>query len=175
MKPTLLITVLIALVSVVAMANPHTVDVELRVAPASEPEADTRPDNLLLYRDGQQIEVIDFEKDKKFIRFNFPQGYSSYDLKVFEMNEVSEKEAIMQAYQQDREKGVKAFNALWPNHASSEQNAREFSVHPHGGQALVVHNKNVDGTAEGVMHDYILRFTVGDKTYLSDPSIRNKN
>ncbi|GGW79448.1 hypothetical protein [Alteromonas halophila] len=157
---------LMAALSAVAAANPHTIDVELKVANAV--------DELLLFRDGQQIDIIDFPKNKKFIRFTFPDGYRKFDLKVFEMNEVAEKETIMAAYAASREQGVSQFNTLWRGHASSTQNAREFQVHQQGRSTLVVRNKNVDGTPEGVLHDYILRFSVNGITYLSDPSIRNK-
>lgn len=174
MKSKTLLLCLALIFSTAPLANPHTIDVELKLAPPNG-DGQQRADNLSLFKDGQKIEIIDFPKDKKFIRFTFPEGYSDFDLKVFEKNEVAEKQKIINAYGVSLPKGVMLFNELWPNHASSAQNSREFQVHEQGGRSLVVHNKNVDGTAEGVLHDYILRFTVNGTTYLSDPSIRNKN
>lgn len=169
-----LLLCLALLFSTAPLANPNTIDVELKLAPPNG-DGQQRADNLSLSKDGQKIDIIDFPKDKKFIRFTFPEGYSDFDLKVFEQNEVAEKRRIMDVYEVSPPKGVMLFNQLWPNHASSAQNSREFQVHRQGSRALVVRNKNVDGTAEGVLHDYILRFTVNGTTYLSDPSIRNRN
>lgn len=147
-------------------ANPNTVNVEYRAKHGS-------PGNPILYQDNTPIDVIEFDEDKKFIRFAFPAGYSGFDLKVFEKNELAEKNAILAAYAQSPVQGIAAFDALWSGHASSAQNSREFQVHSVGQGALVVRNKNVDGTPEGVLHDYIVKFTVNNTTYLLDPSIRN--
>ncbi len=155
-----------AVVSTQIQANPNTINVEYRAQQGA-------PGDLVLYQGSQPIEVIDFTEDKKFIRFQFPAGYSGFDLKVFERNELAEKNAILNAYAQSSTTGIAAFDALWAGHASSTQNAREFQVHSVGQGALVVRNKNVDGTPEGVMHDYIVKFTVNNTTYLLDPSIRN--
>ena len=174
MKNKNLMLCLALLFSATLQANPNTVEVELKLASSSGGDQQ-RADNLSLNRDGQKIQIIDFPKDKKFIRFTFPEGYSDFDLKVFEKNEVEQKRRIMDTYALSPKKGVILFNDLWPNHASSAQNSREFQVHKQGRRTLVVRNKNVDGTAEGVLHDYILRFTVNGTTYLSDPSIRNRN
>lgn len=154
------------LLATAAHANPNAVDVEFK---ADEGE----PDNLTLYRDNQPIDIIEFTEDKKFIRFHFPEGYADFDLKVFEQNEVTQKQKIMKTYADNVQAGIESFNSLWRGHASSAQNAREFQVHSVASKLLVVRNKNVDGTPEGVLHDYIIRFTVNGTTYLLDPSIRN--
>lgn len=155
-----------AVVSTQIQANPNTINVEYKAQQGA-------PGKLVLYQGNRPIDIIDFTEDKKFIRFQFPAGYSRFDLKVFEQNELAEKNAILNAYTQSSTKGIAAFDALWSGHASSAQNAREFQVHSVGQKALVVRNKNVDGTPEGVMHDYIVKFTVNNTTYLLDPSIRN--
>ncbi|WP_414828660.1 hypothetical protein [Alteromonas sp. H39] len=166
-KTRSIVTGIIAvLLAVTVQANPNTIHVEYRAQQGT-------PGQLTLYQDNQPIEIIEFTEDKKFIRFEFPDGYSDFDLKVFEQNELAEKNAILSAYAQSATEGIAAFNTLWSGHASSAQNAREFQVHSVGRKALVVRNKNVDGTPEGVMHDYIVRFTVNNTTYLLDPSIRN--
>ncbi|WP_018984871.1 hypothetical protein [Salinimonas chungwhensis] len=154
------------LLAAAANANPNAIDVEFRADQGA-------PDNLTLYQDDQPIDVIDFPEDKKFIRFHFPAGYADFDLKVFEQNEIAEKQKIMNAYATDSSAGIDSFNSLWRGHASSAQNSREFQVRTVARKLLVVRNKNVDGTPEGVLHDYIIRFTVGDRIYLLDPSIRN--
>ncbi|WP_218310970.1 hypothetical protein [Alteromonas antoniana] len=166
-KTLSIVTVISAILFTTAVqANPNTINVEYRAQEGA-------PGQLILYQDNQPIEIIEFTQDKKFIRFEFPAGYSDFDLKVFEQNELAEKNAILSTYAQSTTQGIAAFNALWAGHASSAQNAREFQVHSVGRKALVVRNKNVDGTPEGVLHDYIVRFTVGNTTYLLDPSIRN--
>ncbi|MBD3585114.1 hypothetical protein HHX48_05120 [Salinimonas sp. HHU 13199] len=154
------------LLATAAHANPNAVDVEFKAD-------EDAPDKLTLYRDNQPIDIIEFTEDKKFIRFHFPDGYADFDLKVFEQNEVAQKQEIMKAYADNVQAGIESFNSLWRGHASSAQNAREFQVHSVASKLLVVRNKNVDGTPEGVLHDYIIRFTVNGTTYLLDPSIRN--
>jgi hypothetical protein len=43
--------------------------------------------NLALVYKKQKVEVINFPKTKRFIRFSFPEGYSEFDIRVFEENE----------------------------------------------------------------------------------------
>lgn len=147
-------------------ANPNNVVVELR-ADGSD------PGNLTLYQDGQKIDIIDFNQDKKFIIFEFPAGYSNFDIKVFEQEEKIEKQSIMNSYMASKDSGINAFDELWPGESSSQAKSREFKIQKRAGFKLVIHNKNKDGTPEGVLHDYILKFTNGGTTYLLDPSIRN--
>jgi hypothetical protein len=137
--------------------------------------AGSSPADLNLSMNGTPISVIDFPKDKKFIQFAFPPGYSNFDIRVFEMNEVNEKNAIMVLYQSNPEAAVKAFDALWRGKASSQQRGHEFNLRNPQKQNMVLQNLNRDGTAQGTMHDYILKFTVDGKTYLQDPQIRNKD
>ena len=137
--------------------------------------ASSAPDQLTLMMDGVPIEFIDFPKSKKFIQFEFPQDYSNYSIRVFEMNETQSKETILQLYAQNADRGVAAFDAQWRGKASSQQKGHEFNLRTPRGRNMVLQNLNKDGTAHGTLHDYILKFTVAGKTYLLDPQIRNRD
>lgn len=93
------------LLTTAVQANPNTINVEYRAQEGA-------PGKLTLYQDNQPIEIIEFTHDKKFIRFEFPAGYSDFDLKVFEQNELAEKNAILSTYAQSATQGIAAFDAL---------------------------------------------------------------
>ncbi len=135
----------------------------------------TGPADLVLSMDGKEIEYIDFPKGKKFIQFEFPEKFSNYSIRVFEMNEVDEKQRIMDLYEGNVDKGIKAFDEQWEGKASSQQRGHEFNLRDPRNRNMVLQNLNRDGTAEGTLHDYILKFTVEEKTYLVDPQIRNRD
>ncbi len=135
----------------------------------------TGPADLVLTMNGQEIEYIDFPKGKKFIQFEFPENYSDYSIRVFEMNEVDDKKRIIDLYEGNVDKGITAFDEQWEGKASSQQKGHEFNLRDPRNRNMVLQNLNRDGTAAGTLHDYILKFTVGEKTYLLDPQIRNRD
>ncbi len=137
--------------------------------------AGSAPDQLTLMMDGVPIQFIDFPKSKKFIQFQFPANYSNFSIRVFEMNEAEDKNTILQQYAQNAQRGIAAFDAQWRGKASSQQKGHEFNLKAPKGKNMVLQNLNKDGTAHGTLHDYILKFTVGGKTYLVDPQIRNRD
>ncbi len=147
--------------------NRNSVDVSLQ-AKANDPAT------LLLFKNGSPIDVIDFPKNKKFIRFLFPEGYSNFDIRVFELNESAEKTRILSLYQADPAAGVEAYDAQWNGKASSQQKGHEFNLNAPSDKYMILRNLNKDGTIHGTLHDYIIKFTVNGITYLQDPQIRNK-
>ncbi|MCW8107936.1 hypothetical protein OPS25_05440 [Alteromonas ponticola] len=144
--------------------------VEVKLVPSADNPAD-----LILYMGNEKIEVIDFPKGKKFIQFAFPAEYSNYSIRVFEMNEVADKTRIMDLYKTNPAQGIEAFDKQWEGKASSQQKGHEFNLREPKNHNMVLQNLNRDGTREGTLHDYILKFTVNGKTYLHDPQIRNRD
>lgn len=148
----------------------NSVDVTLR---ANDP---TAPQDLTLYAGSTPITEINFPADKKYIRFTFPDGYSDFDIRVFEVNETLDKGKVMGAYKNNSENGINEFNNTWHGNASSSQFNREFKLRSSQQEehTMVLRDQDKDGTEDGTLHSYILRFTYGSKQYLLDPSIRNK-
>ncbi|WP_414828659.1 hypothetical protein [Alteromonas sp. H39] len=146
----------------------NSVDVVLKADTANQ------PGNLTLYSGTTPISEIDFPGNKRFIRFAFPDGYSDFDIRVFEENEAADKTAVMAAYQEDPQDGISKFDDTWDGKASSDQENREFKLRAPQGQKMVVRDKDKDGDETGTLHSYILKFTYNNQSYLLDPSIRNK-
>lgn len=129
---------------------------------------------LALVYKKQTVEVINFPKTKRFIRFAFPQGYSEFDIRVFEENESELKTTIMNAYESDSSAGFSLFDSQWGGDASSGQHQRQFLKAGSDASTLFVLNKNKDGTRKGTEHTYILSFKWQNDRYLLDPKIRNR-
>lgn len=130
--------------------------------------------NLALIYKKQEVDVINFPKTKRFIRFNFPEGYSEFDIRVFEENEAELKTTIMNAYEADNSEGFGLFDSQWGGDASSGQHERQFVKAGSEASTLFVLNKNKDGTQQGTEHTYILSFNWQNDRYLLDPKIRNR-
>ena len=163
----------LCLLSVSAAVSADTANNQNSVKVTLTPESGGDPAKLVLSMDEEPIEVIDFPEGKKFIQFAFPPEYSDYSIRVFEMNETEDKMKILALYNESQEKGVAAFDAQWNGKASSQQKGHEFNLRQPKNHNMVLQNLNRDGTEEGTLHDYILKFTVEGKTYLTDPQIRN--
>jgi hypothetical protein len=130
--------------------------------------------NLALVYKKQKVEVINFPKTKRFIRFSFPEGYSEFDIRVFEENESEIKTTIMNAYEANNSEGFSLFDSQWGGDASSGQHQRQFVKAGSDASTLFVLNKNKDGTQQGTEHTYILSFKWQNDRYLLDPKIRNR-
>jgi hypothetical protein len=130
--------------------------------------------NLTLIYKKQEVEVINFPKTKRFLRFSFPEGYSNFDIRVFEDNESDIKTTIMNAYEANNSDGFSLFDEQWGGDASSGQHERQFVRAGSDDTTLFVLNKNKDGTREGTEHTYILSFNWKNDRYLLDPKIRNR-
>ncbi|WP_018984870.1 hypothetical protein [Salinimonas chungwhensis] len=148
--------------------NRNSVDVTLKAEDPGHPEI------LTLYQGDTPIQEVNFPSDKRFIRFTFPDNYTNFDIRVFEISEKASKTKIMTAYREDPSAGLQLFASQWDGQASSGKNRREFKRHPPQSQMMVIRDKDTDGTEAGTLHDYILKFTYNRQTYLLDPSIRNR-
>lgn len=131
------------------------------------------PPILSLYVSGWLTTEIDFDKDKKFIRFTFPSLYADFDIRVFETSEAAGKTTIMDAYTDCPTTGVADFNQQWGGEASSNG---EFKVYNSKDQTLTIRDKDTDSTnSNGTLHTFILKYKFDGTYFLYDPSIRNKN
>lgn len=126
--------------------------------------------------DGQTVSEIEFTPDKTFIRFTFPDGYSNFDVRIFELDEFAFKRGIMELYAYDPALGIRAFEEQWQGQASSGGRQREFvrKTKLETTQTLVLKDKDLDCPSEGgTLHFCILSFYLQELRFLQDPRIRN--
>lgn len=130
--------------------------------------------NLIISRGNQQVDIIDCHKNKRFIRFTFPEGFSDFSVRVFEESENDQKLAIINAYEREPQQGFTAFDAQWEGLASSGRHERQFVLKAPQGQTMVLRNKHNDAREHDTYHTFILSFVWQGDRYLVDPRIRNK-